>query len=278
MNRNALFTASIFAIVGAALLLLYLRRFEREKSGGEPIRVLVAKKNIDRGKPLAEDMLAVREVPVAYVEDRAVKASEQEKVLGLRMGNALLAQQTLMWTDLAIARDEDRDLSSLVMPGYRAVYIRAVRQDDGSTLIRPGDYVDVIATLPQGSESEASRASVVLLQKVLVLANGSSTSADFDPAEEEERRARSASRDQGLTLSLNLQEAQLIALAEQRGQLSVLLRNIDDQRTFEAIPDITPAALSDGRARAAAQSSRRSPPGGVNTPVRLVEAPVGAAR
>jgi pilus assembly protein CpaB len=278
MNRHALFTASIFALVGAALLVLYLRRFEREKSGGEPIRVLVAKKNVERGKPLAEDMLAVREVPVAYVEDRAVKASEQEKVLGLRTGNALSAQQTLMWTDLAISHDEDRDLSSLVMPGYRAVYVKAVRQDEGSTLIRPGDYVDVIATLPQGSDPEASKSSVVLLQKVLVLANGSSTSADFDSAEEEEKRARSGTRDQGLTLSLNLQEAQLIALAEQRGQLSVLLRNIDDQRTFEAVPDITPAALNDGRARAATQNARHAPAAAANAPVKLVEAPVGGAR
>jgi pilus assembly protein CpaB len=278
MNRHALFTASIFALVGAALLVLYLRRFEREKSGGEPIRILVAKKNLERGKPIAEDMLAVREVPVAYVEDRAVKASEQEKVLGLRTGNALSAQQTLMWTDLAISHDEDRDLSSLVMPGYRAVYIKAVRQDEGSTLIRPGDYVDVIATLPQGPDPEASKSSVVLLQKVLVLANGASTSADFDSAEEEEKRARSGPRDQGLTLSLNLQEAQLIALAEQRGQLSVLLRNIDDQRTFEAVPDITPAALNDGRARAATQNARHAPAAAANAPVKLVEAPVGGAR
>ena len=278
MNRHALFTASIFALVGAALLVLYLRRFEREKSGGEPIRILVAKKNIERGKSIAEDMLAVREIPVAYVEDRAVKASEQEKVLGLRTGNALSAQQTLMWTDLAISHDEDRDLSSLVMPGYRAVYIKAVRQDEGSTLIRPGDYVDVIATLPQGPDPEASKSSVVLLQKVLVLANGASTSVDFDSAEEEEKRARSGTRDQGLTLSLNLQEAQLIALAEQRGQLSVLLRNIDDQRTFEAIPDITPAALNDGRARAATQNARHAPAAAANAPVKLVEAPVGGAR
>src|SRR5262249_40880984 len=103
MNRRALIIAFLVALTGAALLVLYTRRFERDASGGERIRLLVALKPIERGKPITEDSLTVREVPQAYVEDRAVKEVEKAKVLGLKVGTAVLAQQTLMWTDLVTA-------------------------------------------------------------------------------------------------------------------------------------------------------------------------------
>jgi pilus assembly protein CpaB len=48
-----------------------------------------------------------------------------------------------------------------------------------------------------------------------------------------------------LTLSLTLPEGQYIALAAERGRLSVALRNPNDQRTAERIPDITTSQLMD---------------------------------
>src|SRR5580692_10796768 len=174
MNRSAALGALLVSLLGASLLLLYMRRFETERSGGEPVRVLVLTKSLARGKPVTDEILAVREIPIAYVDDRTVKAAEREKVLGLRTMAQLRAQNVLMWNDLAVSAEEHRDLSSLVTPGFRAVYIRAMRDDQGAPLINPGDYVDVIATLPRGDgRTDRDRdTSVVLLQKVLVLASG----------------------------------------------------------------------------------------------------------
>ena len=73
MNRRALFVALVIGVLGVVLLLLYQRRFETEASGGEKVRLLFVVKQIDRNKPISDDMLAVREVPLSYVEDRAVK-------------------------------------------------------------------------------------------------------------------------------------------------------------------------------------------------------------
>ena len=41
MNRRALVIAVIVALVGAALLAIYIKRFEEEASGGEPVKLLV---------------------------------------------------------------------------------------------------------------------------------------------------------------------------------------------------------------------------------------------
>jgi pilus assembly protein CpaB len=221
MNRRALLIAFIVAAVGVSLLVLYTRRFERDASGGERIRLLVALKPIERGKPITEDSLTVREVPQAYVEDRAVKEVEKAKILGLKVGTTVSAQQTVMWTDLVTANEERRDLSSLVQPGLRAVSIRTHRDDVSSAMIKPGDYVDVLAVVIDSTFSNENRTSMVLLQRVLVLAAGFETSPD--QMEKKKDLGESV-----LTLSLTLSQAQLLALASEKASLSVALRNPDD--------------------------------------------------
>jgi pilus assembly protein CpaB len=257
MNRRALAIALVLALVGAALLLLYLRRYEREMSGGEPVQLLMVVKPIARGAVLKDDMLAVRAVPAAYVEDRAVKAGERAKILGLASSVALSPQQTLLWTDLAITT-EDRDLSALIQPGKRGVTVRAaVGADDtrANALIRPGDYVDVIATMAPKDPAE-ERTSTVLLQRVLVLAVGQETQASSAP-DPKGRQSAAAARDKLLTISLNLQEAQLLALALERGRISVAVRSPEDPWTQNDVPDVKASALLDVKTRAELQRGVR---------------------
>jgi len=253
MNRSALLIALVVAGLGVFLLILYQRRFETEASGGDRIKLVIAVKPIARGAIVTDDMVATREIPQAYVEDRAIKDVEKPKILGLKVGNPVQAQQTLMWTDLVTSSEERKDLSSLVQPGSRAVAVRVRREDSNVALIRPGDYVDVIAVMNQGTGSLSTNggstndplAAVVLLQRVLVLATGMDTS----PEAASDSAAKSAATGSGggdlLTLSLTLPEGQYIALATERGRLSVALRNPNDQRMAERIPDITSSQLMD---------------------------------
>jgi pilus assembly protein CpaB len=256
MNRRALLIALLVSLLGVALLVIYLRRFEEEASGGEPVKVLTALKPITAGKVITDDLLATRVVPRAYIEDRAILETERAKIVGLKVGHTVQAQQVLMWTDLAIAMDERRNLSSLVQPGMRAVTVKAGTEGGGTALIRPGDRIDVIATMPEkgpGAQSDA-RSSVVLLQNVLVLAVGGDTGLDLV------EKKTSSQRDMVLSLSLNISEAQLLALATEKGRVTVALRNPDDVRVTEGMSDMSSSALSDTKARGALQGIRRAGP------------------
>ncbi len=238
MNRRAFAIALVVGILGVFLLFLYQRRFEVEASGGERVRVLTVVKQVDRGKTLTEDNLATREIPIAYVEERSVKEAEKPKILNLRTGTTVKAGQTLMWTDLATANEDRKELSVLVQPGYRAVSIRTARDDSSIALIRPGDYVDVIGVLGAGSSVSDAKAAVVLLQRVLVLATGVDTSVEAS-----ESRDKSAERENLLTLSLTLPEAQILALAAERGRLAVAVRNPEDNKTTVGLVDINMDAI-----------------------------------
>jgi len=245
VNKRALFIALVFAVLGIILLVLYQQRFVAEASGGEKIKLLVAVKPIEHGKVITEEMLQTREVPMAYVEDRSVKEVEKAKILGLRVGNTVQAQQTIMWTDLVTANEDRRDLSSLVQPGSRAVSIQMSRESSSVALIRPGDYVDVFAVMNQPGQAE-QKVAVVLLQRVLVLATGLDTSPD---SVEQRDKNRHNDIDSLLTLSLPVPEAQLLALATEKGKLAVVLRNPEDQRTAQSIPDLDSKILLDAPKR-----------------------------
>ena len=250
MNRRALLIALVVGILGVFLHLLYQRRFELEASGGAKVKLLIAVRRIERGKPITDDALSTREVPLAYVDDRSIREADKNKILGLRLGTALKEQQQLLWTDLATGSDERKDLSSLVLPGYRAVSIRAARDDTSITLLRPGDYVDVIGVL--GAAGGEAKSAVVLLQRVLVLAMGSETSPDAI-----DQREKGSVAENLLTLSLTLSEAQIIALAAERGRLAVAVRHPDDQQKA-GVTDITFDSILDPNKRGQIKGVRGS--------------------
>jgi pilus assembly protein CpaB len=253
MNRRALLVALVLAAMGASLLFFYIQRFEREASGGERVRLLATVKPLERGAVITEDAISAREIPQAYVEDRAIKYIDRQKIIGLKVGGSLAAQQTLLWSDLAVSNDERRDLSSLIQPGNRAMAVKATSDDKSFALIHPGDYVDVVATMVASNDKPDNKIAIVLLQRVLVLAVGLDTEARVE-------NAKPSARDLVLSLSVNLQEAQLLALAMDKGKLSVALRNPSDPRVMAGIPDMNSSALTDTKVRTEVQATRQKGP------------------
>src|SRR3984957_13846164 len=262
MKIRPIFLGLLAGIAGIVLLVLYMKRFEDDASGGRKVDLLVAVVPIQRGKPITDEMLGTREVPLAYVDDRSIRASDKEKILNLRATTNVPVQQTVTWMDVIATTDDQRDLSSLVQPGNRAMPIK-VTFDDEITLIHPGDFVDVIGVF--GETKEAS----VLLQRVLILAAGQETGSMERTPEQKRMLGRATT----LTLSVSIQEGQLLALAMEKGKLTVVIRNPDDQKISENISAITSPPLGDSQKRQTIQGSRRH--GNPNAPTKLNEADQG---
>ena len=251
MKLRATLIAILVASVGAFLLWVYLKRFEAEASGGQRIAVLVALRTLEPGAVLKDEDIGERAIPQAYVESRAIRAGDRARIANLRVASPLQAQQTLMWTDIVVVGEDRRDVSSLVQPGMRAVTIRAEGKAAG--LVRPGDRVDVIATFPQPGSSE-HRTGVVLMQNVLVLGRGNGPASGSTPDGSD------------LAFSLSLQNAQIMAVAADKGKISVAVRSPDDVRIQEGLVDISSSILVEAQKRAAAAA------GGARGPAKLESA------
>ncbi len=248
---------------------LYMNRFESDVSGGTRVAVLTTSRDVPAGTDLTASMLAVRNVPAAYVDDRAVLARDKDKVVGVEVVTPMKSQETLQWSDLAV-RSDARNLSQMIAPGKRAVSIRAKQTDNaGNGLMQPGDYVDVFAVV----ESQGTKTSVLLLQRVLVIAVG----LDMEQAQGAKPDPKNKRDDRLLTLSLDVDETQLLSLASEQGRIAVALRNPTDQRVFENTPDLGASALVEARdkiqaRKASAFKAPAAPSVAVAGPVKLTEA------
>lgn len=242
MNTRALVISIGAAVLGLVLLLLYKKRFEAEASGGLPIPVLVAQQDIPLGTALTEQMLGVRRIPQAYVEDRYIRYSDLRRVLGVRLSMGLRANQAVLWSDLATASDARRDLSSLVSTGMRAITVRADISNSFGGLLRPGDRVDVLGTLSR-TGGENDRVTIPLLQNVLVLATNRDTGGDAQQQQVSGTTNTTTADITQITLSVSMEEAQLLVYAADRGGaggrhtgLQLMLRNPDDITIIENVP------------------------------------------
>jgi pilus assembly protein CpaB len=226
---RAMFLGIVVAGTACALVWTYLQRFEAEASGGPRVGILATVRTLEPGAILHDEDIGERWIPQSYVETRSIRIADRARIANLRISAPLQAQQTLMWTDIVLASDDRHDPVGKLQSGMRAVTIRA--EGKASLLARPADRVDVIGIFsPPGTTD--SRTGVVLLQNVLVLGRGESTEAHGN-----------APDGMDLALSLTLPQAQVLAVAADKGRLSVAVRGRDDVHIQEGLADFPSSAL-----------------------------------
>lgn len=226
MNKRALLASAAVAVVGLSLLFAYERRLRQQVAGGPPVDLLVLRRDVGAGERIGEEMLIVRPLPEAYIEDRHVLADDLPKVIGVPVATELVANQALLWTDLTLRSSELATLSSRIPRGMRAMTVPANEATTFGGLLRPGDRVDVLLTRPT-REAPSREVTVILLQNVLVLSVGTSFRRDAE--------ALRLRRD-GVSLLLTVEQAGLLAHAQREGVLRLVLRNENDLETTENLP------------------------------------------
>ncbi len=239
MDRKAITIAFITAALGGACLFAYMKRFEAETSGGEKVAVLIATRDLKLGEKLDKDSLGVRQLPQAYIEQRHIRLSELDAVIGAQLSLSVHANESVLWSDLSTTQAERRDLSGLIQPGMRAFAFFAKKSAPFAGLLRPGDRVDVLYSPGERLIEGASTSTMTLLQNVLVLAVGT----DVGGAE------KVSSSGRAITVSLMPEQAQLVTHAMGEGQLDVVLRNPEDIMVLKDLPETTSSDLHEPERR-----------------------------
>lgn len=259
MNRKALLAALIAAGIGIAMLFLYMKRFEDEASGGAPVMVLMATQDIPLGAQLSESMIGQRGLPARYIEERHIRAADFRRIVGIRVSMGIKANESILWSDLATTSEQRRDLSALVRNGMRAITVRAGMNSAFGGLLRPGDRVDVLLTADRPGAAPSvsgdltdARVTIPLLQNCIVLAVGRDTGgeASANSAGGSHGRSQGTTTFNQVTLGTTVQQAQVLALAADRGQITLTLRNPDDIAVLDGLPETTAADIIDPVRRA----------------------------
>ncbi len=217
--------ALLLGVAAGTLHFLYVRALEAETKGGEDMEVLVAGDDLAGGQPVSFDSFALRSVPVAYVDARVVPADRLSELEGLTPSVHIDAGQMIQWTDFQERPDEEiEDLSALVEPGNRAMAIPVNSSLSLGGMLRSGNRVDILGTFSRGKNQRTDKVTVTLLQNVTVLATGKDLGAG-------------SGRYSTVTLSVGLEESELLAFATTQGTLSLVLRGNQDLDVVRDVPE-----------------------------------------
>lgn len=195
------------------------------RKGWNLVPVLVAAVDLSEGSVVTPSHVSQRSVPEQFVTASVVKPESASFVLGQKVQVAVAAGDPLLWSQFESARAVER-LAARVLLKARALAVEVKGTAGVGGWLRPNDHVDVIGSFkdPQSNEQVA----VTLLQNVNVLATGKVTgTTNVNLLSEAERQYAHVS------LMLLPEEAELLVLAQELGNLTFTLRNEEDLDVLE---------------------------------------------
>jgi pilus assembly protein CpaB len=240
LDRRILLIAAACGLVSIVLVFFYLR--SKTRAYGEPVPVLMAAVDIQRGDALKKDLLKVEKIAKSFVTPNAIGPEYLTSILDVKAFIPISAGQQILWS--YIQTEKTTGFLSDVLNKEQKERAVTIAIDEISGIaghITPNDRVDVIGTftLPGTRPNQPSEMRTkTILQCVTVLAVGAAGAGGADQA-----RGGYAESATSVTLRLNPEEAELLAFAESNGRLRLLLRNRDDLSVDEQIPVINSGNL-----------------------------------
>jgi len=246
VNRNWLMLAGAVLMGVLALFLSHkllqgrIQQIEaKERAAHKMVKVVVAKRDLERGAPIDVGRFAIDEIPSEYVHATAVRPERFRQFVGLRLGAPLKAGEALLEVHL---ETPSAVFSSTLENGNRALTTEVDEVNSISGMLRPSDHIDLMATA-HGSGANTTDVTFPLLTNVEVLATGQVT-----------RKAEGSNQPHTyttITLSVSPQDAQRIVVAKNSGKLTAVLRNPDDGQPGKTaamnIDDLLPKKPSDAK-------------------------------
>ena len=245
-KRLVLILASVvLASVAVFLIKVYLDRqkeFITEQTKQEvamkqqsQISVLVAARDMPKGTTIEIGMLQEQIITREAVQPQAV--TDPNRIIGMITLVSLSRGEQITLNKLISTKEAVGTDSSLAMAtpmGKRAITISVDNIASLVGMIRPGDYVDVVAAVnmpmqtPEGQQIQQP-AVLPLFQNVLVLAMGREMGTLSGPAARYKKaEAEGPAEPPLITLALAPQEANLIAFVQEQGRIRLILRSPAD--------------------------------------------------
>lgn len=232
VNRRMLLLAALAAGVTSLLAVSYLSSAGQGLSeAGEKISVVVPAEDMKAGVRLTEDRLTTAEFPKAYLAKGyftdAAKLKDRLAIAPMVAGEPILEIRTSK-------PHAKYGIAYLLAPGERAKTITVDSASGMAGLVKPGNEVDLLATIPDPANN-ARRIGTPALQKARVIAVGDELlGAVKEEGEEDGSNGGGISSASTITLAVPGAKIGLISLLEDLGNLKMVLRAADDDSVVKA--------------------------------------------
>ena len=243
--RIAIILVAFVAALGAALLAKGFVGGEKQvvekKPAAETLKVLVAAQDIPVGSPVKSGSLRWQEWPKDAVSSRFITSRKKPKAISDYTGataRALVVAGEPILGEKLVRPGEGGFMAAILPAGVRAISVKISPETSAGGFILPNDRVDVIVTRRERLKGNGGEAHVsdTVVSNVRVLA------IDQDLQTEKGKKGDKDGQvavGKTATLALKPEQAERIALAEARGDLSLALRSMADAKTKASDDDLS---------------------------------------
>lgn len=226
-NRTLVLVAGLLAVAAFAMNFFYINKIVKDQRRGA-FEVLTAKDNLPADTAIAEKDVDRLSVPGVFRDSLTgvVKGSEFGQIKGNTIKRPVDRGQVLLWE--YFGRDIVESPARLIDPRYRGVTVPVDSKTTPTALLRPGGYVDLVATVRL--DGGGAPRTLTVMEYVRVVAVGS----QVQQVESSDRRRPSPQNFENITLSLRPEDGEKLRAVqthlEGKGFI-IHIRNPSDDQT-----------------------------------------------
>jgi len=208
----------------------------------EGVPIVVASRDLPWGTPLTQKMVRVVNYPSEHLPEG--RFTEIESLAGRVVLTHLRRNEPVLESKLAPLDIKTGGVVGVLHPGMRAMAVRVNEVVGVSGFLKPGDRVDIMATLQNGKNK--GKITKTVLENTLILATG--TQMERKGPGEKPKAVKV------ITFEVSLEEAEKLALASTEGKLRLALRS-----PLNTEPELTQGATTKHLLSSYRKAVRRTP-------------------
>ncbi|MEW6435381.1 MAG: Flp pilus assembly protein CpaB [Myxococcota bacterium] len=239
-GRAPLLVAAVLAAAAFAVAYSAIKKREADvRKGWNLVPVVVAAVDVSEGTVVTMEMISQRSIPEQFVTSSVVKPDSASYIVNQKVLVPLQAGDPLLWSQFETTKASER-LSTKVMKKTRAFTLEAKPVTAVGGWVRPNDHIDILGTFKDPNTGE--QVALTLLQNIIVLATGKITgTTNVNLLPEGQRDYNNVS------VLVLPEEAEVLMLARELGELSFSLRNEEDLDVLDERRQTTVSTLFDGK-------------------------------
>jgi pilus assembly protein CpaB len=238
LGKKLIVLSFIFALICSLVIFLYLNSLRKPKETIKKITIIVAAEEIPARTQIDKKMLKEIEVPEDAIFDSYIKKASD--IVGNYSKVTILKDEGFNKEKLLEEKGNENELAFNIESKHRAVTVNVSGEAGVANLLKSGDYVDVVVYLPEKKEGQVTirpDLTKMMLQNAKVLAVDKvlyRTETEEEEGEEEKKMPNTFL----VTLSVPVEDIERLVLAEDIGNIELILRPLekeDNNKTDGAI-------------------------------------------
>lgn len=216
----------------------YQAAIAEARKPADTVKVVIASRDLYQGITITEDDLVQISIEPQFLPggDEKLVYTSAEHIIGRVPRERILANEFIREERLADP-ETGTGLNAIIPRGMRALSVNIADGQALSGFLNPGDYVDVVVTIT-GDDRDARKVGSLtntLVQAVYVLAVNDRTGKDLSSDSGDPRKKKKKVKMRpSVTVAVTPEQAEQIAYAERKGEITLTLRNVQDLQFIES--------------------------------------------